>query len=81
MGRLKGVEVVSALDLVMTVMQKFLDTTLTADTNEMTLLDYIETHAHECLLNKKNQSLGLFTYSPTSALFHYPVKHNDQHHQ
>ena len=36
MGRLKGVEVVSALDLVMTVMQKFLDTTLTADTNEMT---------------------------------------------
>ena len=31
-----GVEVVSALDLVMTVMQKFLDTTLTADTNEMT---------------------------------------------
>lgn len=48
------VEVVSALDLVMTVMQKFLDTTLTADTNEMTLLEYIETHTHECLL-KENQ--------------------------
>ena len=34
--------VVSALDLVMTVMQKFLDTTFTADTNEMTLPNPIE---------------------------------------